>query len=220
VVTIGLTGKEYVLHQIQQIGANMIYAYHEGDAASTAKQDYLSVEDMRAVQQQVPGVVAASPMLELHERIPLPGAKEQDILVLGVDPQYGDIRKLDVLAGRFFDQLDSQEHSKVAVVTEHLAKRVYGSQDAAVGQTLRISGLPFTVIGTFKEHVETFGESELAAETVVIPYSVSHYFVPGDQVNQIFFSMADPAEVPAATLAIENVLHARHRSQSTCRSRI
>jgi putative ABC transport system permease protein len=217
VVTIGLTGKEYVINQIQQIGANMISAYHEGDAANAAKQDYLSVDDMRAVQQQVPGVVAASPMLELHERIPMPGGKEQDVLVLGLDQQYRDIRKLDILAGRFFDDLDAQAHSKVAVLTEHLAKRIYGSQGDAVGKTLRLSGLPFTVIGTFKEHVETFGESELATETIVIPYRVSRYFVPGDQVNQIFFSMADPGEVPAATLAIKKVLEARHRSQSTYR---
>src|SRR5215470_5981136 len=92
VVTIGLTGKEYVLNQIQGIGANMIYAYHEGEGTNVAMQDYLTVDDMRAVEQQVPGVVAASPMLELHERIPMPGGKEQDVLVLGVDPQYSQIR--------------------------------------------------------------------------------------------------------------------------------
>ncbi len=218
VVTIGLTGKQYVLDQIQGIGANMIYAFYEGEGANTSTlQDYLTVDDMHAVQQQVPGVVAASPMVTLHERVPTRGGKEQDVLVLGVDPQYRQIRNLDVLAGRFFDDLDVQAHGKVATLTEHLAKRLYGSQDAAMGKTLRISGLPFTVIGTFKERVETFGQSELAGDTIVIPYRVSRYFIPGNMVNQLFFSMADPAEVQPATATIKNILQARHRPESVYR---
>jgi putative ABC transport system permease protein len=218
VVTIGLTGKQYVLDQIQGIGANMIYAFYEGEGANTSTlQDYLTVDDMHAVQQQVPGVVAASPMVTLHERIPIRGGKEQDVLVLGVDPQYQQIRNLRVLAGRFFDELDVQAHGKVATLTEHLARRMYGSQDAAIGKTLRISGLPFTVIGTFKERVETFGQSELAGDTIVIPYRVSRYFIPGNTVNQLFFSMTDPAEVQPATAAIKHILQARHRPESVYR---
>jgi putative ABC transport system permease protein len=217
VVTIGLTGKQYVLDQIQAIGANMIYAFYEGASNTTALQDDLTVEDMNAVQKQVPGVVAASPMVTLHERIPAPGGKEQDVLVLGVGPQYSYIRNLSVLAGRFFDELDAQAHGKVAVLTEHLARRLYGSQDTAIGQTLRISGLPFTVIGTFKERVETFGESEVASDTIVIPYGVSRYFISSNGVNQLFFSAADPAEVQPATAAIRNVIRARHRPESVYR---
>jgi putative ABC transport system permease protein len=217
VVTIGLTGKQYVLDQIQGIGANMIYASYEGESANAPTlQDYLTVDDMHAVRQQVPGVMAASPMVTLHERVPIRG-KEQDVLVLGVDPQYRQIRNLGVLAGRFFDELDVQAHGKVATLTEHLARRLYGSQDAAIGKTLRISGLPFTVIGTFKERVETFGQSELAGDTIVIPYRVSRYFIPGNTVNQLFFSMADPAEVQPATSTIKNILQARHRPQSVYR---
>jgi putative ABC transport system permease protein len=218
VVTIGLTGKQYVLDQIQGIGANMIYAFYEGEAANTSTlQDYLTVDDMHFVQQQVPGVIAASPMVALHERVPTGGGKQQDVLVLGVDPQYQQIRNLNVLAGRFFDELDVQAHGKVATLTEHLAKRLYGSQDAAIGMTLHISGLPFTVIGTFKERVETFGQSELAGDTIVIPYRVSRYFLPTNGVKQLFFSMADPAEVQPATATIKNILQARHRPESVYR---
>src|SRR5438132_14061320 len=63
VVTIGLTGKHYVLAQIQAIGANMIEAEYEGGGAGTLSpaQDYLTVDDMLAVQQQVPAIRAASP---------------------------------------------------------------------------------------------------------------------------------------------------------------
>ncbi len=220
VVTIGLTGKQYVLHQIQGIGANMIYAFYEaGEDASSgkARADNLTIADLQAVEQQVHGMVAASPMVALHERIPAGGGKEQDVLVLGVDPQYRVIRNLDVLAGRFFDDLDSQSRNKVATLTQHLAERLYGSQQAAVGRELKLSGLPFTVIGTFKERVETFGQSELASDTIVIPYAVSRYFLPSDAVDQIFFSMADPGQVTAATRQIQVLLQSRHRPESVYR---
>src|SRR5512140_1631645 len=72
VTTIGLTGKQYILGQIQAIGANMIYAYQEGGGngvTSTAAPDPLTVADMKAVQQEVPGIQAASPMTEMHDRI-------------------------------------------------------------------------------------------------------------------------------------------------------
>src|SRR5918911_3577772 len=84
VVTIGMTGKHYVLAQIQAIGANMIEAEYEGGGNGTqnAAQDFLTVEDMRAVQEQVPAIRAASPMAELQERIPIGAGKERDITVL------------------------------------------------------------------------------------------------------------------------------------------
>src|SRR5689334_17945538 len=101
VVTIGLTGKQYVMNQIQAIGANLIYAYYEaGSNASVTTgggNDYLTVEDMRAVQQEVPGIQAASPMVEIHDRIGVGGGKERDILVLGVSEQYSSVRNLQIL---------------------------------------------------------------------------------------------------------------------------
>ena len=218
VVTVGLTGKQYVMNQIQGIGANMIYAFHEGQGGvNPTAQDSLTLADMDAVRQQVPGVVAVSPMVQLHARIPTGNGREQDILILGVGPQYQNIRKLDVLAGRFFDEVDSQSHTKVANLTQHLAQHMFGSQDAAIGQTIKIMGLPFTIIGTFKERVETFGQSELAGDTIVIPYTVCRYFLPSDALDQIFFSMADLSEVPEATQQIKAVLHSRHRPESVYR---
>src|SRR3979409_2336005 len=68
VVTIGLTGKQYVMNQIQGIGANLIYTYYETGGNATVKtksaNDQLTVEDMKAVVRLVPGIQAASPMLE------------------------------------------------------------------------------------------------------------------------------------------------------------
>src|SRR5271170_2182114 len=75
VVTIGMTGKQYVLNQIQAIGANMVYAEYQGGAQRNVTPDLLTIDDMYAVLQQVPGIVAASPVVPLDDRIPIGGGK-------------------------------------------------------------------------------------------------------------------------------------------------
>src|SRR5947208_17117489 len=62
VVTIGLTGKQYVMGQIQGMGANLIWAFYEGGGNASVKttNDFLTVDDMMAVMQQVSGIQAAS----------------------------------------------------------------------------------------------------------------------------------------------------------------
>jgi len=173
------------------------------------------------VQQEVPGIQAASPMLETHDRIPIGGGQERDILVLGVSPQYVTVRNLDVLAGRFFDEEDYMARAPAAVVTQEFAQRVYGGQYAAVGKELKIKNVPFTIVGTFRERVETFGQSEIAGYTILIPYNVAQGFAESgaqrDTVKQLFFSVSDAGDVPGATETIQKVLHSRHRPTSVYR---
>jgi putative ABC transport system permease protein len=215
VTTIGLTGKQYVLHLIQGIGANMIEAeYQQGDRITKASADDLTVDDIKAVQEQVPGIVAASPVLPLYERVSVGDGKERDLQILGVDPAYEQVRNLVLLSGRFFDSQDSQEHNKVGVITQKYAEQYYGSTNAALGKTIKLSGLPFTVIGTFRERVDTFGQSEVTDSTMLIPYSVIRYFRAAPIVRQIYFSAADPSLVEPITAEVQRVLQSRHRPES------
>ena len=216
VVTIGLTGKQYILRQIQSIGANMIYAnYQGGTQRIDSTPDPMTVEDVRAVREQVPSVVAASPTVALNDRISVGDGKQRDILVLGVDPEYQRVRNLIILAGRFFDSEDSAGRNKVGVITDKLALRLFGSPAGAIGQIIKLSaGLPFTVIGVFKESVDTFGQSEIQDDTMLIPYTVSRFFTPTAAVYQIYFSAASPQDVIPATAAIKRVLQSRHRPES------
>ena len=215
VVTIGLTGKEYILRQIQAIGANMMVAYYQGGSGyGNTSSDYLTLEDMDAVRRQVPGITSSSPMLELHDRIAIPGGKERDVLILGVSSQYQWVRNLEIVAGRFFDESDVRSRSKIAVITVNLAIRLYGTTDAAVGQEMRLEGLPFIIVGVFKERVDTFGQSEISEETILIPHTVARFFMASDEVKQLFFSVADSREVPRATEQILQTLKSRHRPES------
>ena len=218
VVTIGLTGKQYILDLIQKIGTNSVELEYAGGGSSPSERvlynDYLTREDEKAVDQQVPGVMYSSPVLEMHDRIGFGGGVVRDTLVLGVSPDYRRIRNLIVTDGRFFDQTDDTEHLHTAVITQMFARDRYGSYDAAVGQTFQIQGIPFTIIGVFKQAVNDFGQLEIQDETVLIPYSVARYFTGTERVNQIYFSMNSMSDVPDAAKEIVRVVSARHRPNS------
>ncbi len=214
VVTIGMTGRQYVLNQIQAIGTNEIWAEHPISGHSDSAPDPLTLDDVNAVLRSVPGVAAASPVLDLHERIPVGAGQEKDILVLGVYPDYLRVRNLVLPSGRFFDQEDSEAHNKVGVITDKMAVALYGSPQEAVGKIIKLTGLPFTIIGTFRERVDTFGQSEIVDNTLLIPYSVSRYFTETPSLKMAYFSMEDPSMVIPATAQILHVLQSRHRAES------
>jgi putative ABC transport system permease protein len=218
VVTLGLTGKEYALNLISSIGPNMIEMQYSGGSIvgpdNTSNPDFMTREDMIAVQEQVPGIAAASPMLEAHDNVSVGGGLTKNVMILGVSPQYKDVRNSVVVAGRFFDDQDASGHIKVAVLVEPLAIELFGSSTNAVGQTLSIRGIPFTIIGVFKERINTFGQSEISEQTMLIPYTVARYFTGTDTVKEIFFKMKETGAVTPASEHILKIIKSRHRASS------
>jgi putative ABC transport system permease protein len=218
VITIGLTGKRFILDEIQKIGTNEVEVEYSGGGATGSEHliynDYLTREDEKAVLAQVPSVEYSSPVLESHDRISFGGGVVKDTLVLGVSPQYLNVRNLLIPAGRFFDAEDDNAHIKCAVVTIPFAREMFGSADAAVGQTFQIQGIPFTIVGTFKESVDTFGQSEITDETILIPYSVARFFTDTDSVKILYFSVRSMPEVPDATREIIHTIQSRHKPNS------
>jgi putative ABC transport system permease protein len=216
VVTISLTGKQYLLNQIQSIGSNWIYAEYQSGSQriNNVAPDSLTIDDLTAVRDEVPGIVAASPAIDLSDRIPIGAGRERDIHILGVSPEYRVVRNLVLVSGRFFDVQDQQAHNKVAVIVDKLAQSIYGSPEQAVGRVLKVSGLPFTVIGTFRERVDTFGQSEVTDNTLLMPFTVARYFTDIPTVKQLHFSVADASMVAPATEKIKRVLQSRHRAES------
>jgi putative ABC transport system permease protein len=223
VVTIGLTGKQYILNAIEGIGINTVEVEYAGAGSGTPGQqnlrsDYLTRDDETAVLEQVPSVAASSPILEMHDRISFGGGVTKDVLVLGVTPEYKYIRNLVMVAGRFFDEEDESSHAKVAVITIPFAVERFGGIDSAVNQSFEISGIPFTIIGVFRERTDTFGQSELADQTILTPYSVARYFQGTDNVKQIYFSIRDANDVEQAAKQIGALIQSRHLKTSVYRT--
>jgi len=219
VVTIGMTGREYALNLISSIGPNMIEMQYNGGTVSgpdnVATPDLFTMEDLNAVIEQVPGIIASSPMLEVHYNVGMGGGITKDAMLLGVSPQYKQVRNLAIVAGRFFDDQDATSHTKVAVMVEPFANSLFGSPEQAVGHNITVKGIPFVIIGVFKERVTTFGQSEINDQTLLIPYPVARYFTGTNTVKELFFTMKDPMTVIPASKQIKAIIKSRHRPTST-----
>ena len=215
VVTISMTGRDYILEQIEGIGSNIVYAsttVGPQSAGAQVEADFVKMSDVRAVRQELAGRIAAATGVETSfDRLAIDG-REQDITVIGSDEYYHPVRNLVMLAGRPLDSSDVALSQKVALVTERLAKRMFGGQEPAVGKMVKLHGLDFTVIGTFKEKVESFGLSELAQETVLIPITVMRYFVPVEQIDPLYVQARRAEDVPLVTQEVQQILDSRHRS--------
>jgi putative ABC transport system permease protein len=159
--------------------------------------------------------VAASPVVPLDDRISIGAGNERYLRILGVLPAYNSVRNLVVVSGRLFDAEDDQAHNKVGVLQQKIAQELYGSTKEAVGKIIRLNGLPFTIIGTFRERVDTFGQSEVTSNVMLIPYSVSRYLTDKPDVRQLYFSAADTSMVAPVTEQIRKVLQSRHRPESS-----
>jgi putative ABC transport system permease protein len=209
VSTVGLTGRQYILQLIQKFGTNSVELEYVGGGAvggeRTVNNDSLTRDDEKAVLSQLPGVMYSSPVMPMHAQISFGAGVMKDTLVLGVSPQYLNIHSLLVPVGRFLDDTDDSAHMKCAVVTEKFA---------ALGQSFEISGIPFTIIGIFKMSVDDFGVSEIADQTILIPFSVARYFTGTENVKQIYFSMRTMAQVPDAAVEIKRIVQSRHRPGS------
>jgi putative ABC transport system permease protein len=214
VVTISLTSRELILEQIRGIGSNLVWAYYEaaGDMTSrNVESDYVKMADVEAVRQQLgEQIVAATGVMTNFDRLVIQG-REEDVKVIGSDDQYARVRNLVTLAGRPLDASDVALRQKVAVLTERLAVRLFGSREACVGQTMKLFGLQFNVIGVFKEKTDSYGQTEVSQETVLVPVSVIRYFTPVERVDPMYIQARSLEDVPRVTELVRTILESRHR---------
>ena len=100
------------------------------------------------------------------------------------------------------------------MLNKPLAIELFGSEQAAVDQNISIRGIPLTIIGVFKESIDTYGTSEINDETILIPYEVARYFTGTDNLKEIFFKMADSTMVGPGAEQITDLITSRHRPNS------
>jgi putative ABC transport system permease protein len=214
VVSISMAGKERILGQIEALGSNSISAYYEvGSHASTVSSaDFINSNDVAAVRQNLGSrAMAVTGVMSVSDTITING-QAQDITILGSDEQYMAARNIQLVAGRFLLLEDIVNYQKVALLTEHLANRIYGSPDGAINRSIELRGVPFTIIGVFKEKVETFGLTELNRESVLIPISVLKYFVSVERIDPLYVRATHSGDVESVAAELMGLLGSRHRA--------
>jgi putative ABC transport system permease protein len=210
VVSIGLLGREYVIGLIEGVGSNLVFAYGIGGAVNPEE---LTFDDVDAFRERVAGVESMAPVLNGNESLSIRGIP-QTVSVLGVTPPYARVRNLVVTSGRFLSATEESGGAKVAVISKELALKLYGTVD--VGEEwLRIFGLRFRIIGTFREGVESAAalqKSEAAGLVAIIPFTTFRNLSDIRFVDVVYFRAVDPSTVPAVVEQVTEVIKSRHRS--------
>jgi putative ABC transport system permease protein len=213
VVTVALSGRRYVLQQIEGVGSNLVYAVLEIDPNQPIMlQDELSMEDMNAAKNSIPGVVTVAGTRDTPTTVNI-GSVERNVNLVGVTEGFQQIRNLLILQGRFLDAEDVSSRSRVCLISTQLAKFAFPFVDS-IGQNLRVGELDFTVIGVFRERVETFGQSEIKDFTVLIPFPLMKNYLGDSSLSVLYVQALTPEDVIPVTNRLESLLASRHPTRS------
>jgi putative ABC transport system permease protein len=211
VVTVSVTGRRYVLGQIESIGANIVYArYDVNPDQSVVMSNEITVADMDAVKAAIPNVVAVAGTRSIRTTV-VTGSTTRNIALVGATEGFQFIRNLVVTDGRYLDSADISARSKVCLITQDLADVAFPNQDA-VGQKVRVGEVAYTVVGVFKERVATFGLSEIQQYSLLVPFPLMRNYTGDDAMDLLYAQAAAPEDVPALTNLVEDMLHTRHPS--------
>jgi len=210
VLTIAGTGKRYIMSRIEGIGANLAYATLNRNGSPVELQDELTLGDLDAIRSTIPGVVAAAGTYDAPIDFQISGRPRHARLV-GTTPDFLRIRNLRITAGRYFDDEDFHSRSKVCLVTDAVMQQ---NPALALGDKLRIDQFHCTLVGTFTEGIPTFGQSEIQAETVLVPYKTAR-LITGETFLQVIYAQANSSsDVNELTKAMQQVLQSRHRREA------
>jgi putative ABC transport system permease protein len=216
VVTLGLTGRSYVLKQIEGVGSHLVWANYRGtvnSGVSRAADDFMTDMDVRAVASRTDLFSGVTGTLMLRGNVTVQ-SQSRTLTILGVMANYITVRKnTQILRGRFLDSEDVLERSRVCVVNRDLYEELFANDDSP-DKTIRTLGTTFQVIGEFEEPVDTLGRGDVVPETILIPISVAWYYTPARQVKTMYAETREFSMLPTAVGVVEGILRERHRPGS------
>jgi len=216
VVSLGLTGREYVLRQIEGVGSKLVWVNYRGTVTtgvSRSADDVMTDTDIQAIAGRTDLFSGVTGILTLRGTIAVQ-SQAKTLTILGVMANYGAVRKnMRILRGRFIDDDDMLERARVAVVNHDLYEQLFAN-DESTDKTIRTLGTTFQVIGEFEEPVDTLGRGEVVPETILIPASVAWYYTPTRQLKTLFAEARNFESLPTAVRAVQEILKERHRPGS------
>lgn len=167
----------------------------------------LKEEDVEALRQ-LGTVKLVSP--EYVEYLPLNyGIKQTSCNVRGVAPEYADMRSEVAEFGRFINAEDVEKQRRVIFLGSEIAKKLFGNAPA-VGQTIRVKGLSFEVIGVLTQKVSFSNYYSPDKYSTFIPYTTVKQIWNQDYVDNLVFQTLSPALHFQALKQVREVLGARH----------
>ena len=218
-VSIGQGASASVQAQIESIGTNLLFvsagAQNVGGVRSGTGDtgtNTLTVEDLEAIRREVPSVSMVTPAINARSQL-VAGNMNWNTSVQGVSEQYPEIRKWSVQNGSFFTDSDVRTAARVIVIGQSIADNLFPGMDA-VGQTLRVSNLPFRVVGVMVRKGQDQGGRD-QDDIAFAPYTTVQKKVLGNTRVQIAYVSAISEDATyTAQSQIGELLRQRHKLTS------
>jgi len=214
-VGIGRGASEVTQQQIAAMGSNLLAVnsggVNRGGMRTGAGQTKtLVTADMLAIEREVPGVAAAAPVNQTGAQVVF-GDNNWATQVTGTEPQYFDIRNWGIEQGSNFQTSDVDMVTNVVVIGQTVKRKLFPNGENPVGQTIRVSNLPFTVVGV----LQAKGSSGMGGDqddAVFVPITTLQKKVTGqDWLRSIMVSATSQDVSNVVQDQITALLRDRHR---------
>jgi putative ABC transport system permease protein len=213
-LAVGRGAEAEITGSIEGIGTNLIFVFRGGDE-DVRNPKPLTLGDAEAIADPfaAPSVAAVAPILQGNAMISFSGESTSATLS-GVTPDYTFVRNWPVTEGSFIEEGHLLGRSSVVVLGVDVAEELFGRTAGLVGETVRIEGQPFRVIGVMEEKGGgSFGSEDNVA---IIPMTTASarllHRSTADRVDIIMVSAVDADAVDQAGIEISDILRARHRT--------
>ena len=211
VLSIGQGGREATLGQMKSIGSNLFIMYTKTIGQETLRPDQrLNLEDVKAVERGAPAVKRIVPSGYDMAKGSF-NSKKIDLIVIGTVAEFKEVRNIQLVRGRFLRGEDVSFFRKVAVIDEKAANELFGTANV-VGKTLKIKGLPFTVVGVCKAETLMFSAG-MPNYRVYIPISSWRRLFNTTRIDQLEGEAVSADKVKEAIDQTKTILNKRHRTE-------
>jgi putative ABC transport system permease protein len=212
-LAIGSGAQNTITGSISGLGSNLLFVFRGGNGNVRNPQP-LTRGDAEAIADpfQAPSVALVAPYISSNLSVTF-GGESISSSINGVTPEYLEVRNYSLLEGDFISEENILGRSSVAVIGVEVADKLYGRRDGLIGETLRIEGQPFRVIGVLTPRGGgAFGSED---NIVNIPFSTAQSRLiqrSNDRVDFILVQAVNTDLVNQASEEISQILRARHRT--------
>jgi putative ABC transport system permease protein len=173
-----------------------------------ARYQTLTLDDSRALATEVAGVERVAP-IAMNSFTLRYGGDETVATVIGTTPEYRDSNVMYPSVGRFIDDTDVQDQSRVAVIGAQIAKELFHGEQP-IGETVQVGGVPFKVIGVLKAKGSDAGGVPQDDKVLVPVTTAMRRLLNVDYVDRIFVQAESSKLVATASEGARQLLRQRH----------
>jgi putative ABC transport system permease protein len=156
----------------RSFGGNMIGIFPgrtslEAGGSKAGTQIRLTIQDLDYLRGEIPALTRISPEVDKQSLVTY-GTRSSNYGIRGTYANYQKIRDMELADGTFFGESENFTHSRVAVLGADVKKKLFSGQNA-LGESVRVDGISYKVIGVLK-HVISGGDENMNT-LIYIPYS-------------------------------------------------